>query len=42
MNYQTRKYFLQDFKYFFNIGVLHTVTLLSLLLLKFEKRFQKG
>ena len=42
MNHQTKKYFLQNFKYFFNIGVLRTVTLLSLLLLKFEKRIQKG
>ena len=42
MNYQTRKQLFQEFKYFFSIGVSHTVALLSLLLLKFEKRFRKG
>ena len=41
MNCQTRKYLLQEFKYFFSIGVSHTVAL-SLSFLKFEKRFQKG
>ena len=41
MNCQTTKYLFQEFKYFFGIGVSHTVALLSLLLLKFEKRFQK-
>ena len=42
LNSQTRKYLFQEFKSFFSIEVLHTVALLSLLLLKFEKRFQKG
>ena len=41
MKCQTRKYFCQEFKYFFSIVVLHTVVLLSLLLLKFQKRFRK-
>ena len=41
MNCQTRKYLFQEFKYFFSIRVLHTVALISLLLMKFEKRFQK-
>ena len=40
-NSQTRKYLFQEFKYFFGIGVSHTVVLLSLLLLKFEKPFQR-
>ena len=40
-NCQTRKYLFQEFKYFFGIEVSHTVALLSPLLLKFEKRFQK-
>ena len=44
MNYKTRKYSFQEFKYFFSIGVSYTVAvaLLNLLLLKFEKRFRKG
>ena len=42
MKYQTRKYFFQELKYFFSIGVWHIVVLLSLLLLKFEKCFRKG
>ena len=41
MNCQTKKYLFQEFKYFFSIGISHTVALLSLLLMKFEKRFQK-
>ena len=36
MNCQTKKYLFQEFKYFFSIGVSHTVALLSLLLMKFE------
>ena len=42
MNCQTKKHFVQEFKYFFGIGVSHTVALLNLQLLNFEKRFQKG
>ena len=42
MQCQTRKYFFQELKYFFSIGVLPTVVLLSLLLLKLGERFQKG
>ena len=42
INCQTRKCLFQELKYLFSIGVSHTVALLSLLLLKFEKRFQKG
>ena len=42
MNCQTRKYLFKEFKYFFSIGVSHAVALLSLSLLKFEKRFRKG
>ena len=42
MNCQTKKYLFHEFKYFFSIRVLHAVALLSLLLMKFEKRFQKG
>ena len=42
MNCQTRKYLFQEFKYFFSIGVSQTVALSSLLLLKCEKRLQKG
>ena len=42
MNCQTIKYLLQEFKYFFNIGVSQTVALLNLLFLKCEKRLQKG
>ena len=42
MKCQTRKYFIQELKYFFSIGVSHTVALLGLLLLKFEKRFRKS
>ena len=42
MKCQPRKYFFQEFKCCFSIGVRHTVALLSLLLLKFEKRFEKG
>ena len=41
MKCQTRKYFCQEFKYFFITVVLHTVVFLSLLLLKFQKRFRK-
>ena len=40
MKCQTMKYFFQELKYFFSIGVSHTVVLLSLLLMKIEKRFQ--
>ena len=44
MNFQARKYLSQEFKHFFSIGVSYTaaVALLSLLLLKSEKRFRKG
>ena len=42
MKCETRKYFFQELKYVFSIGVSHTVALLGLLLLKFEKRFRKG
>ena len=42
MNCQTRKYLFQELKYFFSNGVSHTVALISLLPLKFEKRFRKG
>ena len=38
MKCQTRKYFFQELKYFFTIGVSHKVVLLSILLLKLEKR----
>ena len=38
---QTREFFFQQLKYFFSMGVLHTVALLNPLLLKFEKRFRK-
>ena len=41
MKCQTSKYFSQKLKYFFSIRVLHTV-LLSVSLLKFEKRIRKG
>ena len=41
MNCQTRKYLFQEFKDFFGIRASHIVALLSLLLKKFEKRFQK-
>ena len=41
INCQAVKYLFREFKYFFTIGVSHTVVLLSLLLLKFEKRLQK-
>ena len=40
MNCQTKKYFFQEFKYFFSIGVSHTVALLSLTL-KVWKTFPK-
>ena len=42
LKFQARKYISQELKYFFSIGVLHTVALLSLLFLKFKKRFRKG
>ena len=38
---QTRKYLFQELKYFFSIGVSHTVALISLLLLKFENVSEK-
>ena len=42
MKFQTRKYFSQELKYFFSIGVWQTVAFVSLLLLKLEKLFRKG
>ena len=41
-NCQAKKYLFQECGYFFSIGVSHTVALISLLLLKFEKRSRKG
>ena len=41
MKFEARKYFFQELKYFFSIGVSHTVALLSLLLLKFENVSKK-
>ena len=38
MKCQARKYFFQELKYFFGIGVSHAVALFSLLYLEFEKR----
>ena len=42
MKCQAMKYFFQELKYFFRIGVSHKVAPLSLLLLKFEKRFRNS
>ena len=42
MKCQMRKYLSQELKYIISTDVLHTIAVLNLLLLKFEKRFGKG